>query len=165
MEELTFSMWKRRRPDAAREIKYVITESGCWECTSHKRNRDGYPQTTDCRKTVRIHRKVYELTKGKIFPGNVVLHKCDNPKCINPDHLIQGSQKENVHDMVRKGRGFDRSGINNPRSILSEKDVYEIKHLLKYTNFYYREIGVMYGVEKTAIFAINKGKRFQHIKI
>lgn len=165
MEEFTFTLWKRRRAHAAKDIKYIITESGCWECTSHSRNWDGYTQMRDYKQTVRLHRKVFELTKGEIEAGNVVLHTCDNPKCINPDHLVQGTQKQNIEDMVKKRRGYDRRGTQNPHSKLSERDVYEIKYLLKFTNFYYREIGALYGVEQTAIYAINSGKRFSEITI
>ena len=93
------------------------------------------------------------------------MHRCDNPRCFNPDHLKQGTQRENVHDMMKKGRGYDRHGTKNPRSVLSERDVYEIKHFLAFTSYQYREIAELYGVEKTSIYAINKGKRYSNITI
>ncbi len=158
-----YDCWKRA--PQAKPIKYVVTGAGCWECLSHCRNYDGYTQMRSFGKTVRLHCVAYELEKGPIKSGNVVRHLCDNPCCFNPDHLEQGTQHENVLDMVQKGRGYDKSGTNNPRSILTEKDVYEIKHLLKFTRFYYREIAAMYGVEKTAIYAIKNNKRFKHILI
>lgn len=55
-------------------------------------------------KLVQSHRVAYEAKHGPIPPGMCVMHLCDNPACCNPDHLVLGTQKENTHDSVLKGR-------------------------------------------------------------
>lgn len=93
-------------------IQYKITEDGCWECISHRRRR-GYALVARNGREHGVHRYVYELHHGKVPSTLVILHRCDNPSCINPDHLKTGTQKENMQDKMAKGRGYiPRSGGN-----------------------------------------------------
>jgi len=75
------------------------------------------------------HRYSWCLFNGEIPDGMQVLHKCDNPRCVNPDHLFLGTQATNVQDMVNKGRakGGSFRGSNNPKAKLTEGQVEEIK--------------------------------------
>lgn len=59
----------------------------------------------------RAHVVAYELVYGKVLSGNVVCHTCDVPGCINPKHLWQGTQAENLQDMWLKGRGVLSGGL------------------------------------------------------
>jgi hypothetical protein len=86
-------------------------------------------------KVVAAHRVAYERKFGAIPDGNYVCHKCDNTRCVNPDHLFVGSQADNIRDMVAKGRNFtNKNGVNfgtrgtkNCFSKLTENDVRRIK--------------------------------------
>lgn len=81
-----------------------INNKNCWCWTKDKNNR-GYGQTTFRKKTgQRSHRISWLVWKGEIPEGLLVLHKCDNPSCINPDHLFLGTHEDNMIDMKVKGR-------------------------------------------------------------
>lgn len=79
--------------------------NGCWEWLgARKPTGYGVFSRTD-RSAVRAHRWAYEEFVGPIPAGMSVCHRCDNPPCVNPDHLWLGTQADNVHDMIKKGRG------------------------------------------------------------
>jgi hypothetical protein len=90
--------------------KYEVNpESGCWEWTASFA-RGGYGQfstsTQDGCKWYRAHRFAHEAFIGPVPEGYVVMHKCDNPKCVNPDHLTSGTHADNIKDRDKKGRGI-----------------------------------------------------------
>ena len=131
-----------------RLIEYEINNDGCWICTSHKRDKNGYPVIVRNRKHWRGHRYSYTINKGNIPEGLVVRHTCDNPNCINPSHLILGTQKDNVHDMFDRERksmreeknpnfkNFDLDAINNDYQLgIRVVDILE-KYGISKTHFY-----------------------------
>lgn len=89
-----------------------ITETGCWIYTGPVTS-NGYGTASLMGRNWLVHRLSlmdYAGSKGDIdkihrIVGGVVRHKCDVPSCINPDHLIEGSQSDNINDMVNRGRG------------------------------------------------------------
>ena len=68
-------------------------------------SNSGYGQATVKNKNMLAHRASYEIYKGKIPDGKIVLHRCDNPLCVNPDHLTTGSHSDNTIDKLNKRRG------------------------------------------------------------
>ena len=105
------------------EEKVRKTDS-CWLFTGAK-NRYGYGWF----KEVNAHRCAWIIYKGEIPKNMFVLHKCDTPSCVNPDHLFLGTQADNLADMDRKGRRgtYDKRGEGNSRARLTNEDVLAIR--------------------------------------
>lgn len=85
------------------ESREIDTETGCWLWTK-SRGEKGYGQIWYKGKFVRTSRLSYEVFNGPIPDGMLVLHKCDNPPCFNPEHLEVGTQSKNIKDCVARGR-------------------------------------------------------------
>lgn len=124
----------------------------CWECTSHTCRPDGYTYIRRDNKREFLHRYMYRIHNGEILEGNIIRHTCDNPKCINPNHLIAGTTEDNVQDRVNRNRSA--SGINHGRSKLTEKQVIEI-YLNRESK--HSELSVLYNVDDTIIRKIQRG--------
>lgn len=80
----------------------TVDLNGCWVWGGYKVK--GYGRVYRNNRQVSVHRLIWEFYKGPIPQGVQVLHKCDNPSCSNPEHLFLGTQKDNVHDCMNKGR-------------------------------------------------------------
>lgn len=84
-----------------------VTECGCWVWLGST-DKDGYGKTTHTssglKRHVRAHRLVYELLVGPIPKGAVLRHSCDVPCCVNPDHMVIGTQVDNIADREKRGR-------------------------------------------------------------
>ncbi len=78
--------------------------NGCWLWMASRRSPKGYGQVVRYGKPQSAHRVSWELANGPIPKGLCVLHKCDNPPCVNPSHLFLGTPKDNADDSIRKGR-------------------------------------------------------------
>jgi HNH endonuclease len=92
------------RPVAGRFWTKVQKGPGCWLWLAHK-NAQGYGRIWDQNKQRPAPRVAWELANGKPFPdGLISCHTCDNPSCVNPDHIWAGTYSENIRDAVAKGR-------------------------------------------------------------
>jgi hypothetical protein len=117
-------------------------------------------------KQVGAHRFSWEIHNGPIPEGLEVCHKCDNPPCVNPDHLFLGTHTENLLDMHAKGRGArgDRHGARTkPESIkrgeqrstlLTWTDVDEIRRRYAAGGVYLHELGAEFGISKENVYNI-----------
>ena len=138
--------------------KMNINDNQCWiwtGCLLH-----GYGIIRARGRNYSAHRLSFELFKG-INPGkNFLCHKCDNPSCINPDHLFQGNQHDNMQDAVEKKRM--KYGSNHYLSKLTELDLKEIKELLK-IGFTQKRISEIFKVDPSSISKINSGKTWKNL--
>jgi hypothetical protein len=149
-------------------MKHVnILDNGCWIWTGSKTQK-GYGHimtTSNPRKHYRAHRVMWELKKGQIQEGALVCHKCDNPACVNPDHLVLGTNKDNMDDKQRKGRGTPPPkmvGENHPQHKLTMRDVRLIRGEYK-SGAPQVYIARKYGVTPQTINNIIRGRIWKNI--
>lgn len=128
--------------------------------------KGGYKRHYYKGRTELAHRAAYEDKHGPIPTGLVVRHKCDNPPCINPDHLELGTQKQNVADCYERGRAVDIRGVEHHNARLTEEVVLEIKRLqLGYYSGQDTELSRRYGVTRSNIGLIRRGKAWKHVRL
>lgn len=147
---------------AERFWSHVRIGEGCWEWLG-KRNPRGYGRVRISGREQLAHRIAWQLTHGKIPPGKVVLHVCDHPWCVRPDHLRLGTQAENVRDMFRKGRNVNVRGERHPAAKLTQEQVMSIR--MRCANGEgRRKIAREYGVSSTNVRHILKGRIWAWLK-
>jgi hypothetical protein len=121
--------WERAYPPVEdRFWSRVAKGDGCW-LWSGKTNGSGYGTLMVDGMMRRAHRVAWELTRGPIPEGLCVLHRCDNRRCVNPDHLFIGTYRDNRRDCVSKGRHANngKPGESHYRTKLTEELVREIR--------------------------------------
>lgn len=96
---------------------FVNKTESCWLWTGGVFKSGGYGAFRAETSTVRAHRWLYERSIGPIPPGYYLCHTCDTPRCVNPDHLIPGTQQDNMDDCWSKGRARPRGLKMKPRPI------------------------------------------------
>lgn len=123
--------------------------------------RLGMPATTKHEKIHRTHRYSYFLANGKIAKALSVLHKCDNRLCCNPKHLYQGDHRENMRDMISRGR--QAVGSRSGKAVFNEDDVAFIRFFYS-IGFTYTSIAEMVGSTKSTISNIISRLQWDHVE-
>lgn len=137
------SFWSRVRRDS----------SGCWVWTGTQAvNGYGHWPSGQRGRALLAHRVAWELVNGPIPDGMSVLHHCDKPPCVNPEHLWLGTHAQNMADMARKGRSRSTK--------LIEEQVLSIRAR---ANESHRALGREFGVSKTTITSIIARRIWRHL--
>lgn len=167
----------RRGLNLAGKIDRSAGPNGCWLWTAY-RNARGYGVVGFNRKIHLAHRVCYSLKHGAIPPGLFVCHRCDNPPCVNPDHMFLGTQKDNMADCSSKGRINSKigdrlwakinpervpRGENNQQAKLTTNKVLKIRELYMSGNISQRQLAKDFGVSKGTIYYVVKGLVWAHI--
>lgn len=124
--------------------------SGCWIWVGSK-SKTGYGKITFHGEQIYAHRAMWEALNGLIPDGLSVLHKCDNPPCVNPNHLFLGTLKDNSYDRDTKGR----SGTAK----LKPSDVKEIRE----SNLQPKELASKYNIKTRTVYEILSKKSWKSI--
>lgn len=125
--------------------------SSCIIWTKAK-NSGGYPVTWYQGKIAYVHRLIMNAQ-----PGELVMHKCDNPSCINPDHLELGTYDQNSKDMVKKNRQAVGEHCGN-----SKLKTHEVL-LIRDSSLPSRTLAKMFNISKTNILDIKRRKIWRHL--
>ena len=146
--------FREERKYQADPIKYQINNNGCHICISHALDKDGYPRVYRHNKNWRMSRYVWSQFNNREIPeGYLVMHTCDNPNCINPNHLRLGTHRDNMLDRQLKGR--TRKGSENGKAKLTEEQVYHIKFVATESA---KELATGYNVSPYTIRSIKRGE-------
>lgn len=150
---------RRLQPPVERFWRNVDRSGGpdaCWPWTGY-RDPDGYGKTKWDGRSVRSHRLALLLTTGEALPPTVfACHRCDNPPCCNPAHLFAGKSRDNVHDMLSKGRQrFE--GAPARLSQLSEADIVAICQA-RQAGQALRAIAAEHGIDPSYVSILSRGR-------
>lgn len=137
----------------------ILGEDDCWEWQAYRCQATGYGRVGNGLKPVKVrnaHRISYELSVGPIQGGLVVRHTCDNRGCVNPKHLIVGTQQDNMNDAVER----DRMSWKHAAKVTKE-DVVEIRHR-RAAGEKVSDLASEYGVGEVQMSRICTGASWKH---
>ena len=133
----------------------TVQEDGCWIAACGL-TRQGYSRMMVNYELDLGHRWSYLIFKGPIPEGAVVRHTCDRPSCVCPDHLLAGSQSDNIRDAVLRGRYVQNRG----GAKLTEDDVTAIRA----STGRVKDLAARYGVCRDTIGKLRAGKTWAHVQ-
>lgn len=142
-----------------RFFEKVIKSDGCWEWTAGK-IPFGYGRLNLNGTRFVAHRCSWVIHFGDIPKGMCVLHTCDNPACVRPDHLFLGTYSDNTRDAMRKGRHIKGEVVGSSK--LTSKDVLEIR-MRSDNGETFASISRRFGVKESTIRSIVYGKTWKHV--
>ena len=157
--------WKVRTPEQYFWPRVLKTDD-CWIWTGPVSN-SGYGVVMFQRKNYLVHRLSYELHFGPIPDDMWVLHRCDNPICVRPDHLFLGTPQDNTSDMIAKNRRISptpnpKRGQEHPMAKLTGIQVDKIRSLYATGQYKQANLARRYGVTRTTICDILHGRIWKH---
>jgi hypothetical protein len=119
--------------------KYIQQPNSCWEWSGGI-GKDGYGTFYAYNQFWRAHRFSAKFIKGLTIDNLVVCHRCDNPLCVNPDHLFVGTQQDNMNDMKNKGRKNGRPGklLKTPIGIFESLTKASLAHNINISSMHFR---------------------------
>ena len=147
-------------------------ENDCWIWKAAT-DKDGYGKFKIKTTTTRANRVAYELAKGPIEDSLIILHSCDNPPCVNPNHLSIGTKADNHQDMVNKGRkkyffGDENGARKHPERLrrgedhamakLNWEQVEHIRESVRLKRFTQRQLAEKYKISPATVCLIIKNK-------
>jgi len=137
----------------------------CWLWTG-TRHHTGYGRIEIQGKSMGAHRAIWILLNGPLRPDQHVCHRCDNPPCVNPDHLFIGTRSDNMRDCVAKGRKNPAhpKGESHPRSRLTEASVRAMR-VESMRGDSTSVLSERYGISASQVQRIIAGKRWGHIPL
>lgn len=154
---------------ANRFWSYVEKSDDCWIWTGGSFG-GRYGQFRIGKKKIRAHRFSWLLAGNEIPDGMILCHKCDNVKCVRPDHLFVGTHADNAKDREEKGRGagnrFARIGLkgtDNPASKINEAVVISIRRL-KEKGYSLKAIAERHDLSKSQVSNILKNRNWTHVR-
>ena len=153
-----------RKIDMERFWSKVKKGDRCWEWTAALTS-DGYGRFWLDAKTLGAHRISWEIANGAIPKGFCVCHRCDNPRCVRPDHLFLGTNADNLRDMRQKGRNSappDNRGERCGMSKLTARQVLEIRRR-RSNGEEGAALGDEFGVSAMQIYRIALRQRWGHL--
>ena len=144
------------------------TTDQCWEWLGGKGGwKGGYGNFWTGNKQDGAHRFSLRLKLGRdLSPGEQACHHCDNPGCVNPDHLFSGNQKDNIRDAIQKGRLDPRHpqyGSKQGNSKLTEDQVRVLRKLNTTGAYTFADLGRMFKITKENTSLIVRRKAWKHI--
>lgn len=138
----------------------------CWEWNGYIRaGSHGYGVLIiEGESDTRVHRHAYRVwVDPDLKKTEVIRHRCDNPPCMRPDHLVSGTKKQNTQDAVLRGR-ISRGARHNGAKILSDDAIRKIRTRYAAGGIYQRELAAEHGVSTSQISRIIRGDRWKHVK-
>lgn len=152
---------KHKQASKTKPVLYRINELGCHEVFSHHKDKDGYTRILrrkDGKKRMYyLHRYLFELEFGVIPEGLVVRHSCDNPSCVNLEHLTLGTPLDNNGDKVKRNR--QARGEHNGNAKLTREEVLRIKADKRDALVVAKE----YGITRTHVYYLRSGQNWRHL--
>jgi len=159
-----------------------VDKSGeCWTWTGTLAP-GGYGAFSVDNRNRRAHRWIYEQTAGPIPAGHFVCHRCDNRKCVRPEHLFVGTHQDNMRDMVEKGRHWSRLQHHREKSValgkalrahtprgervagakLTENDVIVLRFMSAF-GLGEKRLGRIFGLAHSAAAHVAEGRTWKHV--